>query len=172
MAGDEWTVDPDDPVPIADQIVYRVLYGIARGIYRPGDQLPTVRDVATRLKVNPNTVSKAYRDLARDGVLVSRHGTGVFVADGATALATEWRQALVLQKFERAVGEALDAGLSAAEIQEVLIEALGRTARARKDEVVLEELATNPLARWKGGKSRDGRDGRAGKALEKEDRRG
>jgi GntR family transcriptional regulator len=158
---DAWTIDPNDPVPIGDQIVFRVLYAIARGVYRPGDKLPTVREVAARLKVNPNTVSKAYRDLERDGVLSSRRGTGVFVEDGALEVALERRQALVLERFERAVNEALEAGLGAVEIQEVLIEALGAAARGRRDEAVLrevEEFTKSPLARWAG--KRAGRRGK------------
>jgi GntR family transcriptional regulator len=128
---DEWTIQADDPVPIGDQIGFRILYAIARGVYRPGDKLPTVRDVATRLRVNPNTVSKAYRDLERDGVLVSRRGTGVFVHETAVKTATERRQALVLGRFSRAVAEALDAGLEPDEILHVVEEALEREARNR-----------------------------------------
>ena len=128
---DEWTIQADDPVPIGDQIGNRILYAIARGVYRPGDKLPTVRDVATRLRVNPNTVSKAYRDLERDGVLVSRRGTGVFVHESALAMAGERRQALVLSRFERAIAEALDAGLDADEVRHVVEQALHREERAR-----------------------------------------
>jgi GntR family transcriptional regulator len=128
---DDWSINPDDPVPIGDQIAYRILYAIARGIYRPGDKLPTVREIAERLRVNPNTVSKSYRDLERDGILVSRRGTGVFVHEEAHPTALERRRALVVSRFERAVGEAVDAGLDGDEIQSVLDEALRRTARAR-----------------------------------------
>lgn len=128
---DDWTIDPDDPVPLGEQIAYRVLYAIARGVYAPGDKLPTVRDVAKRLRVNPNTVSKAYRDLERDGVLISRRGSGVFVHPDAFEAAVERRQGLVLTRFERAVGEALDAGLDPDAIQAVLAEALGRASKAR-----------------------------------------
>ena len=128
---DDWTIQPDAPEPLGDQIVFRVLYAIARGVYRPGDKLPAVREVAARLRVNPNTVSKAYRDLERDGVLVSRRGTGVFVGETALAQAVTRRQALVLERFERAAGEALDAGLTTEEIQRVLLQALERAARSR-----------------------------------------
>jgi GntR family transcriptional regulator len=128
---DEWTIQADDPVPIGDQIVIRILYAIARGVYRPGDKLPTVREVATRLRVNPNTVSKAFRDLERDGILVSRRGTGVFVHEDALAVSLERRQAVVLSRFERAVTEALDAGFEPSEIQDGLFHALDRAARAR-----------------------------------------
>jgi GntR family transcriptional regulator len=149
---DDWTIDPDDPVPIGEQITYRVLYAIARGVYRPGDKLPTVREIAKRLKVNPNTVSRAYRDLERDGVLVSKRGTGVFVHEDALQTAVERRQSLVLERFERAVGEALDAGLDAVQIEEVLIEALQRAARHRKGpaEDVVEAFIRDPRGRWTG----------------------
>ena len=128
---DEWTINPDDPVPIGEQIGFRILYAIARGVYQPGDKLPTVREIAARLKVNPNTVSRAYRDLERDRILVSRRGTGVFVHEDALDTAIERRQSLVLSRCERAIGEALDAGLEPDDIQEVLVEALKRAARAR-----------------------------------------
>ncbi|RMG10368.1 MAG: GntR family transcriptional regulator [Planctomycetota bacterium] len=143
-AMDEWSIDPDDPVPISEQITYRVLFAIAKGVYRPGDRLPTVREVAARLKVNPNTVSKAYRDLDRDGVLISRRGAGVFVHPDAPQVATERRQALVLARCERALGEALDAGLTPEEIQEVIVNALRRAARARG--LPLSENTSTP--RW------------------------
>lgn len=128
---DDWSINPDDPIPIGDQIGFRILYAIARGVYQPGDKLPTVREIAKRLKVNPNTVSRAYRDLERDGILVSRRGTGVFVHTEALDTAIARRQSLVLTRFERAVGEAIDAGLEPEEIADVLEEALKRAARAR-----------------------------------------
>ena len=147
---DDWSINPDDPVPIGEQIGFRVLYAIARGVYQPGDKLPTVREVAKRLKVNPNTVSKAFRDLERDGVLVSRRGSGVFVHKDALDVATERRQSLVLERFERAVGEALDAGLDGYEIQEVLTEALLRAARERNNDLVIKEFTSGPGERWTG----------------------
>ena len=152
---DDWTINPDDPVPIGEQITYRVLYGIARGVYRPGDKLPTVREIAKRLKVNPNTVSRAYRDLERDGVLVSRRGTGVFVHEDALDSAVERRQSLVLERFERAVGEALDAGLDAVQIEEVLIEALRRAARDRRGAVddVVDAFLEDARGRWRGARA-------------------
>jgi len=149
---DDWTIDPDDPVPIGEQITYRVLYAIARGVYRPGDKLPAVRETAKRLKVNPNTVGRAYRDLERDGVLVSRRGTGIFVHEDALKTAIERRQSLVLERFERAVGEAIDAGLDAVQIEEVLIEALRRAARHRHGvgNDVVEAFTHDPRGRWTG----------------------
>ena len=55
------------------------------GFLRPGDRLPTVREVVARLAVNPSTVLRAYRELEHEGLLTLRAGSGTFVADGATA---------------------------------------------------------------------------------------
>src|SRR5262249_60492848 len=72
----------------------QVRYGIASGRLRPGEQLPTVRALAVDLKVNPNTVIKAYTELERQGVLTTEQGSGTFVAPlPAVALAPEDRQA-------------------------------------------------------------------------------
>ena len=154
---DEWSINPDDPVPLGEQITYRVLYAIARGVYKPGDKLPTVRETAVRLKVNPNTVSKAFRDLERDGILVSRRGSGVFVREGAFEAARARRQALVLERFERAVGEALDAGLDAEEIQEVLVEALERAAHLRRDDEVVDAFVRRSWTRYRKGRAQPAR---------------
>ena len=143
---DEWRINPDGPLPLGDQIVHRVLFAIAKGVYQPGDRLPTVREVAKRLKVNPNTVSKAYRDLDRDGLLISRRGAGVFVHEDAVIAARERRQGLVLERFERAVGQAIDAGLDPADILEVVSEALQRAAGTRGLGVELPKRAP----RWAG----------------------
>ena len=149
LVNDDWTIDPDDPVPLGEQISRRILYAIARGVYQAGDKLPTVRDVAKRLRVNPNTVSKAYRDLERDGMLVSRRGTGVFVHTEGVALAVERRQSQVLGRCERAIGDALDAGLDPDEILAVVSESLRRAARARGMKIQMPAPLAN-VKRWPG----------------------
>ncbi len=67
-------------VPIYRQIQDQIRFGIASGLLRPGEQLPTVRALAVELSVNPNTVIRAYNELERDGILASEQGTGTFVA--------------------------------------------------------------------------------------------
>src|SRR5947207_839460 len=68
-------------VPVYRQIIDQVLGGMAAGTLAPGTQLPTVRQVAVDLAVNPNTVMRAYRELEIRGVLDTQQGTGTFVAD-------------------------------------------------------------------------------------------
>jgi GntR family transcriptional regulator len=76
----EFRLSPDSGVPIYRQIQDQVWYGVALGLFRPGEQLPTVRALAVELAVNPNTVIKAYAELERDGVITTEQGSGTFVA--------------------------------------------------------------------------------------------
>lgn len=76
-------LDKKSPVPFYRQIVDRVLAGISSGQVAPGDRLPTIRDLAVQLGVNPNTVVKAYTELQILGVLHTQQGSGVFVQAAA-----------------------------------------------------------------------------------------
>ncbi len=77
----DFTLDSKSGVPFYRQIIERVRYGIARGLLSPGDQLPTVRQLATDLSINPNTVLRAYREMEIEGVLDTQQGSGTFVAN-------------------------------------------------------------------------------------------
>jgi GntR family transcriptional regulator len=68
-------------VPVYRQIIDQVHAGRASGALRPGERLPTVRQLAVDLKVNPNTVVRAYRELELTGFLTTHQGTGTFVTD-------------------------------------------------------------------------------------------
>src|SRR3954463_5777838 len=67
-------------VPVYRQIIDQVLGGRAAGTLTAGDQLPTVRQVAVDLSINPNTVARAYRELEIRGVLETQQGTGTFIS--------------------------------------------------------------------------------------------
>ena len=77
----DFKLDLKSGVPFHRQIVDQIRYGIASGWLLPGEQLPTVRDLAVQLEVNPNTVRKAYSDLELLGILNTEQGTGTFVGD-------------------------------------------------------------------------------------------
>src|SRR4051794_41982580 len=86
------SVRPDSPVPIYEQIAAQVVFGVAAGDPPPGDLVPSVRDLAQRLLVNPNTVARAYQDLERIGVLESKRGRGMEVTAKAPALCAARRR--------------------------------------------------------------------------------
>src|ERR671935_3058351 len=77
----QFRLDLRSGVPVYRQIIDQVLGGIASGALSPGDQLPTVRQLAVDLAINPNTVVRAYRELEIRGVLDTQQGTGTFIAD-------------------------------------------------------------------------------------------
>ena len=79
----EFSLDDDGDVPIWVQLRDRFVYLIASGFYGPGDQLPSVRKVAAELRISYNTVDKAFMSLEREGHIVTRRGSGAYVADAA-----------------------------------------------------------------------------------------
>ena len=88
------SVDLRSHVPAYVQIVERVGHLVATGVLKPGDQLPTVRQLATDLRVNFNTVARAYRLLDEAGVISTQQGRGTYVLEGlSTVQAEELRQA-------------------------------------------------------------------------------
>lgn len=74
------TVDPRDSTPIYAQLERGVRAAIASGRLRPGDQLPTVRQMAVELQVNANTVARVYAELERAGIIETKRGVGSFIA--------------------------------------------------------------------------------------------
>jgi GntR family transcriptional regulator len=77
----ELTLDLQSGVPVYRQIIDQVLGGISTGALKPGDQVPTVRQLAVDLAINPNTVVRAYRELEIREVLTTQQGTGTFITD-------------------------------------------------------------------------------------------
>ena len=80
-AGFEFTLDLHTGVPVYRQLIDQVRAGIAAGSLVAGDQLPTVRQLAVDLAINPNTVMRAYRELELGGLLETHQGTGTFISD-------------------------------------------------------------------------------------------
>ena len=103
-------VDPQSLVPPSQQLVAAALDAIACGELQPGDKLPSVRGLAAVALVNPNTVTKAYRDLERLGATLGRNGSGVFVTERGPDVARGIRLAETLAAFRDAVEQALRAG--------------------------------------------------------------
>ena len=76
-----FAIDLHSGVPVYRQLIYQVRSGIASGSLTAGDQLPTVRQLAVDLAINPNTVMRAYRELELGGLLETHQGTGTFIAN-------------------------------------------------------------------------------------------
>jgi GntR family transcriptional regulator len=118
-------IDPADPRPIYVQIMDEIRRAVVLGTLAPEDPLPSVRQLAVDLRVNPNTVAQAYRELERAGVVYVRRGQGSFVAQ--VSRDDDDRRALARGVAERALLEAHRNGLGA----EDLIDAIRDVAASR-----------------------------------------
>ena len=111
-------VDPNDPTPIYVQIMDEVRRALVLGTLAPDDALPSVRQLAIELRVNPNTVAQAYRELERQGVVHVRRGQGTYVSK-TRRNGTE-RRSLARAVATRALRDAHRHGLSVDELIEAL----------------------------------------------------
>jgi GntR family transcriptional regulator len=108
------SVDLRSHVPTYVQIVERVGHLVASGVLKPGDQLPTVRQLATDLRVNFNTVARAYRLLDEAGVISTQQGRGTYVLEGlSTIQAEELRQAALEELVRSFLNDAARTGFGA-----------------------------------------------------------
>jgi GntR family transcriptional regulator len=104
-----------DGLPIYLQIMNQIKYQVASGRLTQGEQLPPVRKLAEQLVVNPNTVSRAYRELETEGIVKSRQGAGVFVAEGISPLAEREQTRILSDRIDQLLAEArhMNVGLDA-----------------------------------------------------------
>jgi GntR family transcriptional regulator len=118
----EFRLDLHSGVPVYRQIIDQVLGGIAAGTLTAGHQLPTVRQVAVDLSINPNTVVRAYRELEIRGVLETQQGTGTFISQQKVKHDEVERRRQLTQLVSEFVSRAGAAGFTIEELQEQLHE--------------------------------------------------
>ena len=126
MAQFSLRVDPSSPEPLFAQVVAAVRQGVATGRLSPGDKLPSVRELARELVINPNTIAKAYDALEAEGVTHSRHGAGTFVAERRNVLSADERRRRLRDALETLLTEAVHLGLREADVRREFDAALGR----------------------------------------------
>lgn len=120
------TVDPRSGVPIYLQIIEQIKRSIALGVLQAGEQLPTVKQLAVDLTVNPNTVARAYRDLERDQVIETAPGRGSFVRGNGVTELPKVAAEIGGDALDIALREAKSVGLSRSEVRDLFEGALQR----------------------------------------------
>lgn len=118
----EFRLDEHSGVPVYRQIIDQVMGRIAAGALQPGDQLPTVRQVAVDLAINPNTVQRAYREMEIRGVLETQQGTGTFISQQKVKRDEVERRRQLAQLVSDFVGRAGAAGFTIKELLEEIHE--------------------------------------------------
>lgn len=115
-----FAIDAKSGVPFYRQIIDQVQFAIGNGVLAPGDRLPTVRQLAVNLKINPNTVARAYQELEIKGVLATQMGTGTFVADSKVEISALERQRMLDQICTELLARASSYGFTVGEVFEAL----------------------------------------------------
>lgn len=125
-------LNPSSGTPLYVQLVEHLRHSIEAGAIKAGEQLPSVRRMAEELLINPNTVIRAYRDLENDGILVLKHGSGVFVHESVVARTALMNKAEPVMRAAVDRLEALD--LSEEDIRRLVENelALRRTMKPRR----------------------------------------
>lgn len=126
-------VRPDAGEPIYSQLIRQIRNAVATGVIARGEQLPSVRQLATELVVNPNTVVRAYRDLEADGVLEGVPGKGWFVTNSRSPRLREAeRKRRMHELVEQLWAEGISLGYDSHQVAELVGEALEKKAAAER----------------------------------------
>ena len=104
------------------QIVEAIKYRIASGALAPGQKLPSIRQLAGELKINPRTVVKAYEELQHDELVVMKHGQGVFVSTNRHSAPAGVRRKAIAEMARRLLSEAMRMGADTKEIARIVAE--------------------------------------------------
>ncbi|HEY3298351.1 MAG TPA: GntR family transcriptional regulator [Armatimonadota bacterium] len=119
-------IDTTSAVPVYAQIVQQVKRAIAVGALKPGDSIDSLRETAAKLRVNPLTVSKAYKLLEQDGLLESKQGLGSFVASNVAIPTEEFKRDCVSAGLDMVFSDASHLGMNGQELRNLIEERLGR----------------------------------------------
>lgn len=105
-------IDPRSTIPIYEQIMQKLKELCVKGVLKPGDKLPSVREMASMIIANPNTVSKAYKELEREGVIETLRGRGTFVSETVQKTLDEGKMKMIKEALRQIMIDAFYAGIS------------------------------------------------------------
>ncbi|MCL5105275.1 MAG: GntR family transcriptional regulator [Armatimonadetes bacterium] len=113
-------VDTASSVPIYAQLITQVKHAVAAGILCPGDALPSLREVAAHLRINPLTVARAYRELETSGILTTEPGRGSFISAHTCVFREDYKQDALFQAVDRMLVDAHYLGAAPDEVRAAL----------------------------------------------------
>jgi len=126
-------IDYNSGEPISHQIAAQIKWMVVSGKLRIGDKLPSIRELARTLKINPTTVTRIYNELAGDGVITLRQGQGAFVSDGSPALPVREIRRIISDRARSMVVEGLRLGLNRQQIEQIVNEEFKKIRTAKNE---------------------------------------
>lgn len=127
----EITIDIDNPVPQFEQLIEQIKAAVTAGVLKPGDALPSIRQLANDLELNSKTVAKAYKLLERDAIIEAKGYRGTYVHPKAKANCKFNLQEWTLRKLGETIAELREAGVTDSEIRNAFAGAIGRQPQAK-----------------------------------------
>lgn len=117
-------INSESGVPLYLQIVKQVKYLVACGALKSADKLPAVRELAVQLRINPNTVAKAYRELQHEKIIDSKWGEGNFISEEIKNVSESQKGKIISEILDNAIRQATDIGLSKEELTKLFSQQL------------------------------------------------
>jgi GntR family transcriptional regulator len=117
-------INPHSGVPVYRQMIDQVKYYVASEVLAPGDQLPSIRELAQKLAINPTTVVRVYSDLQHEGIIEMRHGKGAFVANSGHRMSATERDRILREMARHLAVEAVQMGAPASQVLKLVREEL------------------------------------------------
>jgi GntR family transcriptional regulator len=125
-------IDPTSPKPVYQQIIDQVKYAVAAGRLREGDRLGPIRDVAVQIRVNRNTVARAYTELEREGIIHSKPGQGSFISDGGSGLSKARARKMIAGSIDDLLAQAHQFRMDEDEVLSLVRDRMARLKPRRK----------------------------------------
>ena len=143
MSALHFHINPHSGVPVYRQMIEQVKYYIASSTLKPGDQLPSIRELAQALTINPTTVVRVYMELEREGIIEMRHGKGGFVTGGSRRMSSAQREQVLRPLARHLAVEANQMGASTEEVLKLVREELAELQQTQ----ITEPLKVSFLSR-------------------------
>lgn len=124
-------INPSNGVPVYEQVARQIMFAVAAGSILPGEMIPSVREMARELAINPNTVARAFRDLQDQKILQPVRGTGVAITSNAKSKCITARTRVIRDRLRDVFAEARQSQLDEAELQ-TMIDAELENSKKRK----------------------------------------
>jgi GntR family transcriptional regulator len=120
----DFSLNPANGVPIYRQIIQQIEYAVLADRLKPGDKLPTIRSLAVDLKINPNTIVKAYNELEIRGILTTQVGSGTYISDKRPMAEDDSRRRKIDEVLGRFLKEMRDLGVDREKLMELIKETI------------------------------------------------
>lgn len=112
-------IDDNSQVPIYQQIIEAIHHSILAGIYKPDHRLPSIRELAVKLKVNPNTIAKAYQEMSNEGLIYFKRGQGAYVSPKSSDELIQEAEMQITKRIQELVETAESMGISNSQLSKL-----------------------------------------------------